>query len=334
MKTRDQMSPAELKAAMEAYRKRNDAEEVRLAAAKRAASKRTPVDRLPVEPRREPVTPTVNYSGMLSPDTAPFKPTYQPSVEDMMDYTQDIDQGFAFPKGSKGFNPVIEEIFENEGGYQKKEKDEGNYNSKGELVGTNHGISAPTYEKILGRPPTEQDMKDITQEEAAEIYEEEYIAPVKEKLKVEEDHPAYQQLVDMQVQEGYGVAAAIIQRAVGAKVDGKVGPETRKKIAAMNPIEFNNALVEERIAEKKRRAKSDPRQEEFLEGWLGRFERYRIDEDSRVLDNPISPISGKPILTLVKDALAAGGTKEDILKATKNHPAVVKFFEENTQSLT
>ncbi len=65
-----------------------------------------------------------------------------------------------------------------EGGYQNLKKDSGNYNSKGQLVGTNKGISAKTYEKWIKRVPTVADMKAITKETALEIYRQWYWKPI------------------------------------------------------------------------------------------------------------------------------------------------------------
>jgi lysozyme family protein len=65
------------------------------------------------------------------------------------------------------FIPILQKI---EGGYQNLAGDSGNYNSNGELVGTNHGISAKFYEDIIGYPPTVDDMKAITLDEAKKLY--------------------------------------------------------------------------------------------------------------------------------------------------------------------
>ena len=63
--------------------------------------------------------------------------------------------------------PLLTQV---EGGFQKNPKDRGNYNSKGELVGTNLGISAPVYEAYIGFPPNERDMLNITKDVAASIF--------------------------------------------------------------------------------------------------------------------------------------------------------------------
>ena len=68
------------------------------------------------------------------------------------------------------FNLYKQTALKFEGGYQKLSSDPGNYNSRGDLVGTNMGIAATTYEKWLNRPPTVEDMKSITVSIASEIY--------------------------------------------------------------------------------------------------------------------------------------------------------------------
>lgn len=68
------------------------------------------------------------------------------------------------------FEPAYRLTSQNEGGYQKISSDPGNFNSLGELVGTNYGISARFYERVIGRPPSEADMKDISKSEAESIY--------------------------------------------------------------------------------------------------------------------------------------------------------------------
>ena len=44
-------------------------------------------------------------------------------------------------KKMANFNKAIDLILKNEGGYQAHPNDKGNYNSKGQLVGTKYGIS-------------------------------------------------------------------------------------------------------------------------------------------------------------------------------------------------
>jgi hypothetical protein len=68
------------------------------------------------------------------------------------------------------FAPILEKTFKFEGGYQNYATDKPNYNSLGQLVGTNRGISAMAYEGYIRRPPTVEDMKAITPEIAKAVY--------------------------------------------------------------------------------------------------------------------------------------------------------------------
>lgn len=174
---------------------------------------------------------------------------------------------------------LLAHIIKNEGGYQNHAEDaKGNTNSRGELVGTNYGISAPTYEKFLGRPPTEQDMRNITPDVAKSIYAQDYIAPVEKRYGVPAGHPVYDMVVDMNVMTSPKGVSAILQRAAGAKVDGKIGPKSRKKIAeamAKDPVAFQHRLVEERKAYYEGLMKSNPDLEKYRNGWFKRAERFR-----------------------------------------------------------
>lgn len=67
-----------------------------------------------------------------------------------------------------------------EKGYSADKKDRGNYVKTKwgkRFVGTNHGISAPILMEYLGRIPTQDDMKNLTYEEALEIYKKQYWTP-------------------------------------------------------------------------------------------------------------------------------------------------------------
>jgi lysozyme family protein len=76
------------------------------------------------------------------------------------------------------FYKIVAPTLKFEGGYGNRPDDPGNYctvwrNGKayrGALVGTNHGIAAPTLQTYLGRCPTVAEMKALTKEKAIEIY--------------------------------------------------------------------------------------------------------------------------------------------------------------------
>ena len=71
------------------------------------------------------------------------------------------------------FDPILKTVLDIEKGYQANPGDPGNYlsNSCGKvLIGTNHGIGAMTLEDWLKACPSVQRMKNLTKDEAKEIY--------------------------------------------------------------------------------------------------------------------------------------------------------------------
>lgn len=170
---------------------------------------------------------------------------------------------------------VIDTILKHEGKYQNSSKDRGNWNSKGDQVGTNYGITPQVYEEHFGVIPTQADMKSLTEAQAREIYEKRYVDPVKRNLKIDESHPAFQQLVDMTVNHGYSGMVTMLQRATGAKVDGKAGPGTQKAMQGIDPVKLNELLVDVRIDEYNRQAKSNPDKQVWLRGWINRANSFR-----------------------------------------------------------
>ena len=119
------------------------------------------------------------------------------------------------------FDEIIEITLEHEGGYVHDPKDLG-----GE---TNFGIAKRFYPDV--------DIKNLTKEEAKEIYKKEYWDRYKaEKLPEHLRHIHF----DMCVNQGYGTAIKILQRACNAKgadlaIDGGFGPGTQAAINTYKP---------------------------------------------------------------------------------------------------
>ena len=176
---------------------------------------------------------------------------------------------------------IVADILKAEGGYQNDAADKrGNTNSQGISVGTNLGISAPVWEEKLGRPPTVADMKAITKEQAKQFYEDKYINNIEEDYGIGPDHPAFEQVVDMGVNHSPKAVAAILQRAVGAKVDGEIGPKTKAKIKSAGAI--NNKLVDERKKYYEQIMKSNPDFEKYRNGWMKRADKFMALEPVEV----------------------------------------------------
>ncbi len=84
---------------------------------------------------------------------------------------------------------------------------------------------------------------------------------------------------DFAVNSGSYYACRLIQRAIGAKVDGIIGKETLAKAYNLDIIEQKKVakfMLEERVKFYQNLAKSKPKFNVFLKGWLSRVEILRV----------------------------------------------------------
>ena len=152
------------------------------------------------------------------------------------------------------FDEIIGITLHHEGGYVHDPKDLG-----GE---TNFGIAKRFYPDV--------DIKNLTEDEAKEIYKQDYWV----KNRVEELPENLRHIFfDMCVNQGRGTAVKILQRACNAKgtnlaIDGGFGPGTQAAINTYKPsiervrcyrLKFYYDLVNKK-----------PEQERFLFGWFKR----------------------------------------------------------------
>ncbi len=163
-----------------------------------------------------------------------------------------------------------------EGGYQNHPSDKGNYNSLGQLVGTNLGISAPVYENWINRPPSAMDMKAIDKATANAIYKVLYWDKVKgDAMKTQE---LANLIADHAVNAGTGSAGKIVQRVLNTHfgsrlaVDGVIGNLTISDVNAVNQSKLFDAI----LAARERFYKS-LNQPAFLQGWLHRLRPFYED---------------------------------------------------------
>ena len=152
------------------------------------------------------------------------------------------------------FNKIIEKVLEHEGGYVNDPTDLG-----GE---TKYGITKRFYPDI--------DIKNLTKEQAKEIYKRDYW----DKNRVESLPENLRYIFfDMCINQGRRTAVRVLQRAVNSKggslvVDGGFGPGTKGAIESYKPsldrvrcyrLKHYYDLVNKR-----------PEQERFLYGWYKR----------------------------------------------------------------
>ena len=152
----------------------------------------------------------------------------------------------------KNFNEIIEQVLEHEGGYVNDPKDLG-----GE---TKYGITKRFYPDI--------DIKNLTIEQATEIYKKDYW----DKNKVESlPQNLWHIYFDMCVNMGKRTAVKVLQRAAVNKgrdieVDGGLGPMT---IGALKGVELDRVRAF-RVKYYVDLITARPEQEKFYLGWFRR----------------------------------------------------------------
>lgn len=174
------------------------------------------------------------------------------------------------------FNYAIDFYLKNEGGYQAFPQDTGNYNSKGELVGTNFGVSAKKYESYIGIAPTKETMQNMAKSTAINIYK---IDWNKWKLETINDVFIASHIFDILENHGFTNGSKIVQRTINyfsvapVSVDGILGS---KSISSINQIisngqtiSFNTELVNER-----KNFYNQIGNDTFITGWLNRASKY------------------------------------------------------------
>ncbi|WP_299009090.1 glycosyl hydrolase 108 family protein [uncultured Tenacibaculum sp.] len=142
-------------------------------------------------------------------------------------------------------------IQEAEGGYQNLTNDKGNYNSLRQRVGTNYGVSAKFYEKVIGRPPTIADMKSITQTEAHQLFKIHFWDAIKGDAI--QSQAVAEMVADHSINANPRVTAGIVQRTLNRyfgknlKVDSVIGAKTLQAINSVNPQQLFAKIGQERL---------------------------------------------------------------------------------------
>ena len=168
--------------------------------------------------------------------------------------------------------PILKQV---EGGYQNLAADPGNYNSLGQRVGTNYGISARFYEDIIKRPPTVQDMKNLTLTRALQIYKVHFWDKIQGDLI--HNQSIANIIADHAVNAGVGTISRMVQNVlnkdfnINLVVDGKIGNITVNFINTVNQQSLFNLIKKAR--ENHYRSIGGV----FLNVWLNRLKSFAFD---------------------------------------------------------
>lgn len=164
------------------------------------------------------------------------------------------------------FYSAHKEVSVSEGGYTINPEDNGNWTGgrrdRGELIGTNFGISAPVLKAYLGRTPTAKEMYDLSASDAKDIYRKNYWDAIQgDDLK---NQSVALMIYDSAVNQGVGTAKNYVLRALGEQ-------EKEETYTAKNINKANQKKLWESIKQARRETYSRG-QKAFREGWLKRLD--------------------------------------------------------------
>lgn len=158
------------------------------------------------------------------------------------------------------FERCLEVVFAREGGFSNDPRDRGG--------ATNFGITRATLTASRGHEVSEDDVRNLTREEAREIYRSSYW----NRLRCD-DLPLGVDLMvfDFGVHAGPAASARVLQKAVGAEVDGSIGDAT---VGATNAARPRTTLDEFHRLKLERYQKMDG-WKTYANGWSNRADAIR-----------------------------------------------------------
>jgi murein L,D-transpeptidase YcbB/YkuD len=135
-----------------------------------------------------------------------------------------------------------------------------------EVAGINNKYHPAAAEMLKNLAPGER-------RDAAARYVVEYTKPFTSKLP-EAYRPFFQ---DLAFNRGVGGATKFLQRAIGVKDDGALGPQTLKALEGLNPSEVMRNVSVEQMTYERKLAEQNPERKKFLNGLQNRVSnRYRL----------------------------------------------------------
>lgn len=158
---------------------------------------------------------------------------------------------------------ILDALIHREGGFVDLAADQGGP--------TKFGITQKTLAAWRGSPVTVDDVAGLSVEEAKRIYLAKFVTePGFESLP----DPLRELVVDCSVNHGPTRAIELLQRAIGAGVDGVFGPKTKERLAKFDTREVFKRLVAERVKFYGRIIRLNPSQAVFSEGWANRAAEF------------------------------------------------------------
>lgn len=182
------------------------------------------------------------------------------------------------------FKAIFAKTLNFEGGYQNYASDSANYNSKKELVGTNHGISAIALEEYwrqtgVNKIPTVADMKAVTKDTAEKVYKKLFWDKIQGD-KIQSQSVAWI-IFDSYIASGNLKRA---KRGINKYYGTTKFPVDTKSITTTQVEDINKAnakvlfqaIKDNEIQARKDIVAANPSQQKFLKGWLNRLDAIKF----------------------------------------------------------
>ncbi|NBS68269.1 hypothetical protein EBT31_05050 [bacterium] len=155
---------------------------------------------------------------------------------------------------------ALAHVLKSEGGYVNHPSDPGGR--------TNLGVTQRVWEEWVKHDVDEKQMRELTPEMVAPLYQEKYWQRVKgDELPAGIDYCVF----DASVNSGVGRASKWLQEVCGTQPDGVIGPMTLRVAQAIVPTDLVNMYCDKRLAF----LKELKTWETFGKGWERRVEEVR-----------------------------------------------------------
>lgn len=168
---------------------------------------------------------------------------------------------------------AFEHLLQSEGGFTDDPRDPGNKLPDGRPGSTNLGVTQAVWEQHIGRQVTHDEMKALTPDDVNPLYKKQYWDSIRgDDLPAGIDYLVF----DMAVNSGPGRAAMTLQKCVGAKPDGAIGPAT---LAAVSNANLDK-LIDDYTQARLEFMRSLPTWQTFGRGWERRVKEVAELSDS------------------------------------------------------
>jgi hypothetical protein len=163
---------------------------------------------------------------------------------------------------SNSFKECLDLVLKSEGGYVNNPADPGGM--------TNLGVTKRVWEEYTGHEADEKEMRSLTPEKVAPLYEQKYWRPCYgEVLPRGLDFVVF----SMGVNAGPGRSVKLLQQSIGCVPDSIIGPTTRSLILGSDSTTLIAKFSEAR-REYYRSLKTFP---VFGKGWLARVDKEELE---------------------------------------------------------